>query len=57
MKLMFNKHTFDGHWFNDEEISNEWTEKVPQHTNQIFDEEQNEWGLKSEFNENLGLTE
>jgi len=44
MKLLFNKQNFEGHWFyDDEEINKEWTEKVPQHTNQIFDKELNEW--------------
>jgi len=47
MKLMFNKQTFDGHWFYDDEDTTGYTEKVPQHTNQIFNEETNEWEDKT----------
>jgi len=52
MKLMFNKQTFESHWFYDDDvIGNEYTEKVPQHTNQIFNEERNEWEEKSALEE------
>jgi len=46
MKLMFNKKEFYGKWLYDDELNDEYTEKVPQHTNQYFDEEQNEWADK-----------
>jgi hypothetical protein len=47
MKLMFNKENLDGHWFYDDEDTTGCTEKVPQHTNQVFDEELNDWVEKS----------
>jgi hypothetical protein len=46
MKLMFNKITLEGHWFEDDEMDNNYTENIPVDTNQIFDEEQNDWILK-----------
>jgi len=44
MKLMFNKQTFESHWFyDDDEIGDDYTEKTPRHANQVFNEETNEW--------------
>lgn len=45
MKLMFNKNTFEGHWFDEEneEIDTNWTEKVPLNTGYVFDENINDW--------------
>ena len=60
MKLLFNKKDFHGQWFNDEDFDSSFTEKVPEHTGQEFNEELNEWVLKPEFNpenEKLGLAE
>jgi hypothetical protein len=43
MKLMFNKKTYEGHWFDDDELDDNYTEVVPPGTNHIFDEDKNEW--------------
>jgi hypothetical protein len=44
MKLMFNKETFEGHWFeDDEEAPENYTDKAPRHTNQVYSEELGEW--------------
>jgi uncharacterized protein (DUF924 family) len=44
MKMMFHKTDMEGRWFDeDEEVGNNYTEKVPPYTNYTFDEEQNEW--------------
>jgi hypothetical protein len=44
MKQMFNKQTLEGHWFSEnEEAPDNYTEKAPQHTNQIFSEELGGW--------------
>ena len=48
MKLMFNKKTYEGHWFNDDEAGNEYTEKIPQNTGYEFSEEKSDWVLKQE---------
>ena len=45
-KLMFHKTELYGKWFREKEIDNDFTEKVPQHTNQMWDEESNDWVLK-----------
>jgi hypothetical protein len=45
MKLMFNKTTYEGHWFDDDEIDNSYTEKVPLNTGYIWSENQNNWIL------------
>jgi hypothetical protein len=46
MKLLFNKTEYYGHWFEDEETPEGFTEKIPPHTGVVFDEEQNDWVLK-----------
>ena len=43
MKLMFHKKELYGGWFVDDADNDEFTEKAPQHTNQIFDEGLGEW--------------
>jgi hypothetical protein len=43
MKLLFNKIDFYGHWFEDDEYPDEFTEKIPQDTGYVFDEELNDW--------------
>ena len=51
MKLMFNKKELYGKWFLDEEYNNEFTEKIPQHTCQEWNEEINEWIEKPQIEE------
>jgi hypothetical protein len=46
MKLMFHKTNYDGHWFDDNEDTDGFTDKVPPNTGYIFNEEQNEWVLR-----------
>jgi hypothetical protein len=46
MKLLFHKTEYYGHWFNDDENTEGYTDKVPPDTGYIFDEEQNNWVLK-----------
>jgi len=46
MKLMFDKTTFEGHWFSDGEDTAGYTEKVPPHAGVKWNEELNEWVLK-----------
>jgi hypothetical protein len=48
MKLLFNKTEYYGHWFQDDETPDGFTEKVPPNTGYIFDEEANDWVLKPE---------
>ena len=48
MKLMFNKTTYEGHWFEDGEIDGGYTEKTPPHTGVVFNENDGEWVLKTE---------
>jgi len=43
MILMFNKTTFEGHWFRDGEDAAGWTEKVPPGTAHAFDEGLGDW--------------
>jgi len=43
MKQLFNKKEYYGKWFDDEEENDEFTEKIPQHTGQIWSEEINDW--------------
>jgi len=50
MKLMFNKTTYEGHWFYEEsdrpgnpEDTAGYTEKVPPDTSYVWDEEQDGW--------------
>jgi hypothetical protein len=47
MKMMFNKTTYEGHWFEDNnKIDENYTEKAPPDTGYIFDENINDWILK-----------
>jgi hypothetical protein len=47
MKLLFNKETFEGHWFSEgEEIPDNYTEKAPAHTNQVWSDELGDWTEK-----------
>jgi hypothetical protein len=48
MRFLFHKTELYGHWFDDDEAPEEFTEKVPPHTKVIFDEELNEWVEKPE---------
>jgi hypothetical protein len=48
MKLMFNKTNYEGHWFNDDETPEGFTEKVPPNAGYIFSEELDDWILKPE---------
>ena len=43
MKLMFNKKTYEGHWFNDDEFPDDFTDKIPPHTGVEFDESSDGW--------------
>jgi hypothetical protein len=43
MKLLFHKTEYYGHWFQDDENPENFTEKIPPDTRYIFDEEVNEW--------------
>jgi hypothetical protein len=43
MKLLFHKTEYYGHWFEDEENPENFTEKIPPHTGVVFDEELNDW--------------
>jgi hypothetical protein len=45
MKLMFHKTELYGHWFDDDILDEDFTEKIPLNTGYIFDEELNEWVL------------
>jgi hypothetical protein len=51
MKLLFHKTEYYGHWFNDDETLEDFTEKIPPNTEYIFDEELGDWVLKSEIEE------
>jgi hypothetical protein len=46
MKLFFHKTEYYGHWFDDDENPDEFTEKVPLNTGYIFDENLNDWILQ-----------
>lgn len=43
---MFNKQTYEGHWFNDDETNADYTEKTPPSTAYVWDEIKNEWVLQ-----------
>jgi hypothetical protein len=43
MKLLFHKTEYYGHWFNDDENTENFTEKVPPNTRYFFDEDLKEW--------------
>jgi hypothetical protein len=43
MKLMFNKTDYNGHWFEDGENPDGFTEKVPPNTGYMFDDDVDEW--------------
>jgi len=45
MKLLFNKQTFDGRWFQDNDETDGYTEKVPPDTGHIWDDGKGEWIL------------
>jgi hypothetical protein len=47
MKLLFNKKNFEGHWFEDTEDTEGWTEKVPPNGGYTFNDELNEWVPKT----------
>ena len=57
MKLMFHKTELYGQWFQDDDTPENFTEKVPQHTGQIWNEESNQWVLKQIENINIGGSE
>jgi hypothetical protein len=48
MKLMFNKTEYFGQWFEDDEYPETFTDKVPQNTGYLFDDELNDWVPKPE---------
>jgi hypothetical protein len=43
MKLLFHKTEYYGHWFDDKEKPEGFTEKVPPDTGYVFDEDLNDW--------------
>ena len=46
MKLLFNKKTFESHWFEDDDNPGDYTDKIPPNTGYIFDKETDDWILK-----------
>jgi hypothetical protein len=48
MKLLFNKTDYYGHWFQDDETPEGFTEKVPPDTGYVFDDDAGEWVPKPE---------
>jgi hypothetical protein len=48
MKLLFHKTELYGHWFEDNEYSEGFTDKVPPHTGVVFDEESKDWVPKQQ---------
>jgi hypothetical protein len=48
MKLLFHKTEYHGHWFDDDENPEGFTEKVPPNTEYDFNEESNDLVLKPE---------
>ena len=45
MTLKFNKITFEGHWFTDDEDTAGYTDKIPPDTAHLWNEELGEWVL------------
>jgi hypothetical protein len=43
MRFLFHKTELYGHWFEDDEKPEEFTEKIPPHTGVIFNEELSDW--------------
>jgi hypothetical protein len=46
MRFLFHKTELYGHWFDDNEKPEEFTEKIPKNTGYVFDEELDDWVLK-----------
>jgi hypothetical protein len=48
MKLLYNTETLESHWFDDDEDTTGYTEKIPVNTGYIFNADTNDWVLKPE---------